>query len=191
MSKTGRFEADDVIATALAAGKPIAQAAKEGQVCTKTVRRRLDDPDFRRKVDRLKAEAVSQGVALLGRSVTGAAVELARLLKSDDEKIRLQAAKEIVGLTLKARQLTDLERRVDDLEGILHGDGSNGPDHPTDKAGDAGEPAAGPDEPSPRVDPGGPGGPVPAGGDHPGHVADESAPIDGDAGVTPLFEAGG
>ena len=148
MAGSGRREADEVLAANLAAGLTRAQAAQKAGVGERTARRRLRDPRFRKLVDELKAEAVGRAVSILGRSMTGAAVELARLLKSSDEKTRLQAAKEIIGLTLKARQQTDLERRMDELEATLRGDPTGDTGDTTDPAGatGAGPPAGdGPD----------------------------------------------
>ena len=141
MAGSGRREAAEVLAAHLAAGLTHAQAAERAGVGERTARRRLKDPRFRKRVDDLKAEAVGRAVSILGRSMTGAAVELAKLLKSPDEKTRLQAAKEIIGLTLKARQQTDLERRMDELEATLRGeiDGDTG-----DTADPAGATGAGP-----------------------------------------------
>jgi hypothetical protein len=116
MSRRGRKGADDVLAGHLAAGLPIKTAAEKTGMGYRTARRRLEDPQFCRQVQRLKGEAVSQAVALLGRSMAGAAGVLARSLTSPDERIRLQAAREIIGLGLKARQAEDLEQRVAELE---------------------------------------------------------------------------
>lgn len=156
MAGSGRSEADAVLAGHLAAGLPLALAAKKAGVSERTARRRLKAPAFRKLVDDLKAEAVGRAVSILGRTMSKAAVELARLLKSADERTRLQAAREVIGLGLKARQVEELERRVADLEAMLREEGGGGTDHPIDEArsdrgaapgpmgGDPGRPAAGP-----------------------------------------------
>src|SRR5262245_56284774 len=125
MAGSGRKHADEVLAGHLAAGLPHAQAAAKAGVSERTVRRRLANAKFRKLVEELKGEAVGRAVNILGRTMSGAAVELAKLLKSGDEKTRLQASKAIIELGLKARQHADLERRLDELESLLHRDGSS------------------------------------------------------------------
>jgi hypothetical protein len=143
MAGAGRREADELLAAHLAGGLTLTQAAEKAGVAERTARRRAKEPTFRRRVEELKAEAVGRAVGVLGRSMTGAAVELAKLLKSADEKTRLQAAREIIGLTLRARQQTELERRMTELEDALKEDGG-GAGGPIDEAGGTGGPSAGP-----------------------------------------------
>ena len=143
MAGAGRHAADEHLAAHLAAGLTLAQAAAKAGVSVRTARRRQKLPEFRRRVDELKAEAVGRAVSILGRSMTGAAAVLAQLLRSADEKTQLHAAKEIIGLGLKARQQTDLERRMDELEAALRGDGNSEFGDTTDPAGATG---AGPTE---------------------------------------------
>jgi len=146
MAGSGRSQADAVLAGHLAAGLQITQAAKKAGVSERTARRRLKVPAFRKQVEELKSEAVGEAVSILGRSMSSAAVELAELLKSEDEKTRLQAAKEIIGLGLKARLQTDLERRMDDVEALLTEDGSGGRASATDPGGEEGADAAAADD---------------------------------------------
>jgi predicted ArsR family transcriptional regulator len=138
MAGSGRKLADAVLAGHLAAGLTHAQAAVKAGVSERTVRRRLDDPKFRKLVEELKGEAVGRAVNILGRTMSGAAVELAKLLKSEEEKTRLQAAKAIIELGMKARQHADLERRLDEVEALLNGDGTGEPDGATDPVAEAG-----------------------------------------------------
>jgi hypothetical protein len=187
----GRHEADEVLAAHLAAGKPLAAAARAVEVSETTVRRRLADPTFRRLLDQRKAELVGEAVALLGKSMSAAAGELVRLMtESSDQKIKLMAAKEILAAGLKARQALDLERRLDDLEAAM-GAGDAHADRETEPAGGPGPKADHDDGPDTGGDPGGPGELVHVGGDDPGPVAGAATPLDGEPGVAPLFEAGG
>jgi hypothetical protein len=149
MAGSGRSQADAVLAGHLAAGLPFAQAAQKAGVSERTARRRLKVPAFRKQVEELKSEAVGRAVSILGRTMSSAAVELAKLLKSADEKTRLQAAKEIIGLGLKARLQTDLERRMDDVEALLAEDGSGERSGATGPGGKEGAGAAAADDPGP------------------------------------------
>jgi hypothetical protein len=134
MAGRGRKGADEVLAGHLAAGLTTAQAAEKAGVSERTARRRLKDPRFCRRVQELKTEAVNRATGILGRSMAGAAGVLTRLLTSDDERVRLQAARDIIGLTLKARRDEDLEQRMAELERKL-AEGEDG------DAGDANEAA--------------------------------------------------
>jgi hypothetical protein len=186
----GRHEADEALAAHLAAGKPLAAAARAVEVSETTVRRRLADPRFRRLLDQRKAELVGEAVALLGKSMSAAAGELIRLMtESSDQKIRLNAAKEILAAGLKARQALDLERRLDELESLM-GAGDGDIHGSAEPAGGPGPEADAEDEPGAGVDPDGPGEPFPAGGDDPGPVAGAATPLDGVESVTPLFPPG-
>jgi hypothetical protein len=148
MAGRGRTGADEALAANLAGGMTTAQAAAKAGVAERTARRRLKDPEFCQLVQRLKTEAVNRAIAILGRSMSGASGVLVRLLSSADERIQLQAAREIIGLGLKARQSEELERRVADLERML----TEGEDGDTGGASEAtgsagGPPAAGPGTP--------------------------------------------
>jgi hypothetical protein len=103
-----RHDADEILAAALAAGRTMASAAEAAGVCTKTVRRRLDDPDFRSQVADLKRETTGRAVALLAENAAGAVVELTKLSTgSASEKIRLVASKAVVELALRGLQWED------------------------------------------------------------------------------------
>jgi hypothetical protein len=100
---------DHRLVAALAAGQTIVAAAREAGFNERSVRRKLTDPAFRKRVDAAKAEAVGQAVALLGRLMTTAALKLGQLLESADERVRLMAAERVIGLALKGRTSETLE----------------------------------------------------------------------------------
>jgi hypothetical protein len=107
---------DDLLAAALAAGLSYAKAGERVGLSERTVQSRMADPSFRRRVDDLKARAVSRGIAVLTNNMTAAAGVIAGLMvDAEDEKTRLAAAKEVIALGLRARQQEDLERQVADL----------------------------------------------------------------------------
>ena len=101
---------------ALAGGATYEDAAERAGVSERTVRRRLDDPAFRHRVDAARAEMLSRAVARL----TGASVEaveaLRGLLGSGQDFARLGAARAILELGLKLREQLDLAGRVAALE---------------------------------------------------------------------------
>jgi hypothetical protein len=105
MTVRGRSGGDAVLVAALAAG-----------VSERTVRRRLDEPVFKRQVDDARAEMLAQATARL----TGAALEaveaLRALLGSDLNFARLGAARAILEVGAKYREQLDLAERVAALE---------------------------------------------------------------------------
>jgi electron transfer flavoprotein alpha subunit len=107
---------DDVLAAALAAGLTYAKAGGRVGLSERTVQKRMADAAFRSRVDALKGLAVSRAIGVLTENMTGAALELARLMaEAEDEKTRLAAAKEVISLGRKARSQEELERQVADL----------------------------------------------------------------------------
>ena len=77
----------------MASGAPYDEAAKAAGVSSKTVYRRNKDQVFRERVEQLKQERARQITGgLLGLGVS-AISQLAQLLESDDERIRVQAVK--------------------------------------------------------------------------------------------------
>lgn len=187
---SGRRNADEALASHLAAGWSYQRAAAKCGVSLKTIYRRMREAQFRKLVDQRKSELVSLASAKLGKSMGAAARELARLMKSSDERVRLAAAREILTVGLKARQLVDLEQRLDGLEAALgegtHGD-ATGAAIATGAAGplpaDAGRPA------DAGGDPAGQGECVPAGHPHndPRRVAGGGTQVDGPTELTPLL----
>lgn len=105
-------ESDEILAGLLAGGMSCAKAAQKIGVHERTVRRRLEDPEFRKLVDSIKSQVVSEAVAVLGRTMVEAATTLRRLLRSKNEGIRLGAARSVIELHLKAHTQMDLEEQL-------------------------------------------------------------------------------
>jgi hypothetical protein len=83
MSASGRSGGDSALIAALAAGATHEAAAKHAGVSERTVRRRLADTEFRRRVDEARGEALDQAMARLSRAATGAATTLVMLLAKE------------------------------------------------------------------------------------------------------------
>ncbi len=111
-----RRDADEALVAAVAAGATKQEAAQLIGVGERTVYRRLDDPDFRRRVDQARAELVSRTVGKLADASTAAVTTLCALLEADSESIRLGAARAILELGLKLRASEEFERRLSALE---------------------------------------------------------------------------
>lgn len=112
---SNRYAADERMAMALAEGKTLTQAAAEAGVHHKTVARRLESADFRELVSKYKREILSRAVAVLADGCSEASAHLRALLQHEDARISLGAAKEIISLSLKARQLEGVERELEEL----------------------------------------------------------------------------
>ena len=115
MTEIDRRKGDSALIAALAGGATIRDAAKLAGVGETTVYRRLDDPDFRRRVADARAEMLSQAVGQLADASTEAVATLRALLNADAETVRLGSARAILELGAKLRE-SELERRIAALE---------------------------------------------------------------------------
>lgn len=105
-----------MLVAALAAGCTYEAAAEQASVSERTVRRRLDDPAFRKQVDDARAEILGRAVARLTSASVRAVETLEALLGSEMDFARLSAARAILELGVKLREQTELAARIDALE---------------------------------------------------------------------------
>jgi hypothetical protein len=132
---SGKRHNDEALITALAAGGNVAAAARHAHVSERTVRRRLQDPAFRARVDEARGELVRAAVGRLAAVGALAADKLHALIgNAKSETVQLGAARSVLEYMLRgcetevlARQLAELRLQV---EGILNGhpghDSANG-----------------------------------------------------------------
>lgn len=104
--------AREAAAAALAAGKTTAEAAAAAGVTARAVFGWKTDPGFRARVLGLRHEMLGRACGELSDTLFAAARVLRELLTSANEKIRLQAATEVIGAALKVREMTDLADEV-------------------------------------------------------------------------------
>jgi hypothetical protein len=112
-----RKNADEVLLLALACGATLENAARKAEVSVRTVQRRLDDPDFRRRLAEVKADMVRRTAA----SLSAGAVEAVKTLLSlqaaaQPPAVRLGAARAILELGMKVREVVEFEERLAALE---------------------------------------------------------------------------
>ncbi len=120
MAHRGRANADDVLIAALAGGQPVEQAAAAAGVSPRTAWRRLQDPDFRQRLDDARQQTVQAAVDTLTRASTAAAMTLATLLKPEQRAtVRLAAARAILELGGRMREAGELEARLAALEAAV------------------------------------------------------------------------
>ena len=115
MTEIDRRKRDSALIAALAGGATIRDAAAVAGVSESTVHRRLDDPDFRRRVADARAEMLSRAVSQLADASTEAVATLRALLDAEAETVRLGSARAILELGAKLRE-SELERRIAALE---------------------------------------------------------------------------
>ncbi len=124
----GRAGADAALVTALAVGATVEQAAERAGVSARTAHRRLDDPDFVRRVDEARAELLGRAMARLSATCTSAVTTLGNLLTAESDSVRLGAARSILDLALRWRSEADLAQRLDRVEGWLEAMGDEAED---------------------------------------------------------------
>jgi hypothetical protein len=121
---------EDRLLLLLACGATQEAAARSVGISERTVRRRLRDPDFCRRLQALRTEMMQRLAGLL-MAASGEAVKvLVALLKEDTAAgVRLGAARTVLQLNLEVHEATELEQRLAALEAAQqapHGPSANG-----------------------------------------------------------------
>lgn len=117
MPDHSRKKAEDALLLALACGASVEQAARQCGLSTRTVYRRLADPDFCRRLQKLRGEMVSRTAGTLTAAATEAVRTLLELMKSPASgSVRLGAARAVLELGMKIREIADLEERLARVE---------------------------------------------------------------------------
>ena len=115
-SKKARRLADDQALLFLASGKSVTKTAAKTGLSRRTLTRRLNDPAFRRRLSKFRAELFERGMGILAAAQAGAASALVRLLKSENESVRLGASRSVFELGAKIRENVEIEERLSALE---------------------------------------------------------------------------
>lgn len=116
MADNGRPVGDKLV-LALAAGATVRDAAEQAGIGERTAYRRLADADFRRRVSEARGRLFDTALGRLANLASKAADTLDRLMQSDKPTVALGAAKAVLELGPRLRELTELEERVCRLEG--------------------------------------------------------------------------
>jgi hypothetical protein len=117
MAQTGRRNVDDNLLMALACGSTVEAAARNAGVSESSVYRRLRKAAFSQRLQEIRADMVQRTAAIL----TAAGMEAVKTLlalqqASTPASVRLGAARAILEIGLKVREVADLERRISALE---------------------------------------------------------------------------
>src|SRR4051812_12263357 len=113
----GRRNADEKLLMALACGATVESAARSADVAERTAYRRLAEPQFQQRLQQLRADMVQRTAGAL----TAASQEAVRTLLSLQKEtlppgVRLGAAKAVIELGLKLREMAEVEQRLSELE---------------------------------------------------------------------------
>src|SRR5262245_39611555 len=110
MASKGKKKAVESIQVALACGATVESAARAAGVNAATIYRRLKEPDFCQRVQQLRAEMVERTSGVMVAASTEAVKTLIYLLKPEvPAAVRLGAAKAVIELGLKIREVIELE----------------------------------------------------------------------------------
>jgi hypothetical protein len=122
MPDRSRKKADTTLLLALACGATVEAAARQVGVTPRTVYRRLEDPAFRAQVQALRTDMVQRAAATLTAAATEAVKTLVVLQHaSTPAAVRLGAARAVLEIGIKLREVVDLEARLRAVEERLAG----------------------------------------------------------------------
>ena len=121
MAGKSRQNQDHTIVEALARGEGQTATATLVGCSVSTVRRRLDDPEFRNRIERFRGEMLDSAAGKLGAIVEQAVTTLNGLMsKSMPPVVRLGAARSVCDFALRIRESVIWERRLTALEERLN-----------------------------------------------------------------------
>jgi hypothetical protein len=117
MPRKPRKKAEDKLLLALACGATVENAARQCQLCKRTVYRRMEEPDFRRRLQAMRADMFQRTSGALTAAGSEAVRALLELLRgASAEAVRLGAARSVLEIGMKAREFAELEERLATLE---------------------------------------------------------------------------
>jgi hypothetical protein len=108
-----RAAQDEILVGALASGLSYSEAGAQAGVVSRTVARRLEDPQFASRVSRRRAELVSTVAGrLAGAAAEAVATVLHELREAERSADRLRAASLLLSQVLRFRRDEELEARL-------------------------------------------------------------------------------
>jgi hypothetical protein len=107
----------DAVAVVLAAGASFREAAHQTGAGERTIKTwTATHPQFVRRVTELRAEMTSRALGRLVEGMASAADTLRKLLTAKSEMVRLGAARSVIELGTRVREILELEERITALE---------------------------------------------------------------------------
>jgi HEAT repeat protein len=112
MAHNGRQEG---VLLLLAGGRTVRDAAAESGVSERTIHRWRREAAFRERERQLRGEMLAQGLGRLVEGMTEAARVLRALLASQNEQVRLAAARSVIQLGNDLRKTVETDEAVEEL----------------------------------------------------------------------------
>ena len=113
---------NEALMIALACGATVEAAAAKCGLGERTVYRRLDDPVFRQQLQEFRSNMVERASAMLSASGMEAVKTLLGLMeRSIPHTTRLGAARAVLELGMRLRDLLEVEQRLAALEKAIQG----------------------------------------------------------------------
>jgi hypothetical protein len=119
MSAFGRSGKDVNLALALASGSSQVAAAEQLRISTRTIRRKMAQPQFRGLIAEFRDQFIAQALGRLADNMTRAADSFVTVLNSEREELRLRAARGMLSLGLRLRDSVELTERIRQIEAEL------------------------------------------------------------------------
>ena len=117
MAQRGRRNADHQLLMAFACGATVESAARQAGVSESTAHRRLEDAEFRKQLQELRADMSQRTAGALTAAATEAVRTLLELQKpATPPAVRLGAARSILEIGIKLSETADFEERLSALE---------------------------------------------------------------------------
>src|SRR3954452_16273293 len=107
---------DEELVASLASGASYEHAGARAGCSARTVRRRMADSDFRARVRTERSGMLDRAVGVLSEGAAEAAEALRELVRSDDDRVRLAASRELISAYLSSLEVSELAARLVALE---------------------------------------------------------------------------
>jgi hypothetical protein len=115
-----RKKNEDALLLALACGATVEAASKQCGLSDRTIYRRLRDADFKARLQGVRSDMIGRSAGLLTAAASEAVRTLLSLQKdSAPPAVRLGAARAVLEVGMKLREVVDLQVRIEELEAVL------------------------------------------------------------------------
>jgi hypothetical protein len=115
-----RKKNEDSLLLALACGATVEAAARQCGLTERTIYRRLKDAAFKARLQAVRSDMVGRSAGLLTAAASEAVRTLLALQKeSAPPAVRLGAARAVLEVGMKLREVVDLQTRMDELEELV------------------------------------------------------------------------
>jgi hypothetical protein len=121
MPRKHRKKAEEALLLALACGATVESAARSTGLSVRTVFRRLAEPEFRQRLQALRADMVQRAAGTLIAAAAEAIRTLLSLLQPlNSPAVRLGASRTILEMGIRMRDAADVETRLTMVEQLMN-----------------------------------------------------------------------